>query len=399
MKVTKNLVMQLFQAADMQRWNDKVRPIELYELDKQAHKMIIAYMLARLEEKHTPVNWIEIIEGGIFELLQRTVLTDLRPQVLHRIKEDEEKYRSLNKWAYQELAGAIEPMGAEFCRRYREYFQSSDDSVSKRIISAAHFYASSWEFSFIERANPNGYEIDQIRQKILEDTQKYYDIEGMKLLMLYPRYKDFINLCGELRFQQRWSTTPRLPKTSVLGHMLMVAILSYLFSLQIGACAARRKNNFYTGLFHDLPEVLTRDIISPVKRATSGLADLIKQYEIEEMEKVYELLDPEWHADIKLFTRYEFQNVIHKEGSPVEKSSDEITRYFNSDVYEPRDGGLVKAADEVCAFVEAYTSHQNGISALQFGQAMEQIRASYQGRVIAGIDFAELLDEFNENAS
>ncbi|MDD5605321.1 MAG: HD domain-containing protein [Dehalococcoidales bacterium] len=394
MKITKNLVMLLFKAASMLRWNDKMRPIELCELDKQAHKMIIAYMLARLEEKHTSVSWVGIVEGGIFELLQRTVLTDLRPQIFHRIKENREKYRSLNEWAYQELSPAIEPLGRDFCQRYQEYFQISDNSISKRIVSAAHFYATRWEFAFIERANPNGYEIDQIRRDILRDNQKYYDLEGMKLLALYPNYNDFINLCGELRFQQRWSTTPRLPKTSVLGHMLMVAILSYLFSLQLGACSARRINNFYTGLFHDLPEVLTRDIISPVKKSTSGLADLIKQYEKEEMEKVYALLDPEWHDEIRLFTEDEFANIVHIDGSIVKKSSEEINQHFNHDNYKPRDGSLVKAVDEICAFVEAYTSNENGISAPELSQAMEHIRGAYLGKKIAGISFDALLSEF-----
>ena len=36
---------------------------------------------------------------------------------------------------------------------------------------------------------------------------------------------------------------------------------------------------FLCGLFHDLPEVLTRDIISPVKRSVPGLDELIKKIE------------------------------------------------------------------------------------------------------------------------
>jgi putative hydrolase of HD superfamily len=77
--------------------------------------------------------------------------------------------------------------------------------------------------------------------------------------------RNFIDLCGQLRFQLRWSYLHRIPKTSVLGHMLIVAVLSYLFSLEIGACRKRCYNNYFTGLFHDLPEVLTRDIVHPVK--------------------------------------------------------------------------------------------------------------------------------------
>ncbi|NLE90479.1 MAG: HD domain-containing protein, partial [Dehalococcoidales bacterium] len=130
------------------------------------------------------------------------------------------------------------------------------------------------------------------------------------------------------------------------------------------------------------------------KKSTSGLADLIKQYEKEEMEKVYALLDPEWHDEIRLFTEDEFANIVHIDGSIVKKSSEEINQHFNHDNYKPRDGSLVKAVDEICAFVEAYTSNENGISAPELSQAMEHIRGAYLGKKIAGISFDALLSEF-----
>jgi hypothetical protein len=48
--LTKSFILELFSAAAMQRWNDKIRPVELKELDKQAHKMTIAYFLGKFEE-------------------------------------------------------------------------------------------------------------------------------------------------------------------------------------------------------------------------------------------------------------------------------------------------------------------------------------------------------------
>ena len=38
----------MFSGSYMRRWNDKLRPVELYEIDKQAHKMIVAWMLTLL---------------------------------------------------------------------------------------------------------------------------------------------------------------------------------------------------------------------------------------------------------------------------------------------------------------------------------------------------------------
>ena len=49
--IRKALALRIYDAANMQRWNDKICPVELRELDKQAHKMVIAYMLGKFEEQ------------------------------------------------------------------------------------------------------------------------------------------------------------------------------------------------------------------------------------------------------------------------------------------------------------------------------------------------------------
>ena len=70
MRIRKGFILKLFDGANIQRWNDKIRPVELTELDKQAHKMIIAYVLGKYEENNSDFNWIDIIEGSIFEYLE-----------------------------------------------------------------------------------------------------------------------------------------------------------------------------------------------------------------------------------------------------------------------------------------------------------------------------------------
>jgi len=54
------LIEQFFGAASIQRWNDYPRMVELVELDKQAHKFIIAYFLAKMEVKDS-VNMVSMI--------------------------------------------------------------------------------------------------------------------------------------------------------------------------------------------------------------------------------------------------------------------------------------------------------------------------------------------------
>ena len=79
----------------------------------------------------------------------------------------------------------------------------------------------------------------------------------------------------------------------------------------VEACPKRFYNNFYAGLFHDLPEVLTKDIISPVKGSVEGLKEIIKDYEDYQMkEELFPLLPRPWHEDMKYFSESEFENKI-----------------------------------------------------------------------------------------
>jgi putative hydrolase of HD superfamily len=392
--IRKPLLLKIYDAASMQRWNDKIRPVELIELDKQAHKMIIAYVLAKYEGSDR-FSWSRLIEGGIFEFLHRLVLTDLKPQIFYMIKEDRAKYDQLNRWVCQQLETALSPLGSDFRAKFRDYIRDQREDTPKRILSAAHFYATKWEFDIIERANPSGYEIGEIKKNLEARQEKYYDLRGIQQLALYSNLRNFIDLCGQLRFQTRWSHIHRVPKTSVLGHMLVVAILAYLFSLEIKACPKRCYNNFFTGLFHDLPEVLTRDIISPVKRSIKGLTHLIKRYEKKRMEEeVYHLIPREWHEEMRMFTENEFKSIVAVNGRIVEKRSEEINRRFNRDRYHPRDGEIVEGTDHLAAFMEVYLAMENGINTPELEKAKNSIKGRYEGKTVGGIRFGEIYEDF-----
>jgi putative hydrolase of HD superfamily len=393
--IRKALALRIYDAANMLRWNDKICPVELRELDKQAHKMVIAYILGHFENSRG-FSWRQVIEGGIFEFLHRLVLTDLKPQIFYRIKEDRTKFDQLNRWVVDQLEPVLFPLGSAFRKRFRDYFRDRKQDINRRILSASHFYATKWEFDIIERANPNGYEIAEIKRNLQSEQEKYYDLKGIQQLALYSNLRNFIDLCGQLRFQTRWAHIHRVPKTSVLGHMLVVALLSYLFSLEIRACPRRCYNNFFSGLFHDLPEVLTRDIISPVKRSIKGLTHLIKRYEKERMdEEVYQLIPGEWHSEMRMFTENEFKSVVTLDGKLQRRRSDEITRYFNEDSYNPRDGEIIEATDHLAAFLEVYLALKNGVMNQELLDAKNAIGRRYQGKVIAGISFGETYAEFD----
>ena len=88
--IRKSLLQLMFSGSYMRRWNDKLRPVELYEIDKQAHKMIVAWMLTLLNSGGYSASdqlklQQEVIERGLFDYLYRLVTTDIKPPEFYRI--------------------------------------------------------------------------------------------------------------------------------------------------------------------------------------------------------------------------------------------------------------------------------------------------------------------------
>ena len=393
--VRKGLIDKLYEAASMQRWNDHVRPVEFTELDKQAHKMMIAYVIAKLEEDsgNTP-DWSRLIEGGIFELLQRVVLTDIKPPIFHKMMK--EKGEEVTDYVFSELEVYMSAVGNGFGGRFRQYFTEPEYAEKERqILSAAHYLATKWEFRIIYNSAPKMFGIDETNTEIESRIKDHFDLSSVKDIVA-NKCHDFIDLCGQLRFQQRWAQTPRIPKTSVIGHMYIVAILAYIFSLEMGSGERSKYNNFFCGLFHDLPEVLTRDIVSPVKKNT-GIEELIKEYEgVQVKEKILPLLPEGWHSEINYFTSDEFSNRAIVGGKIIKgMSSEELHEKFSADEHDPIDGRLIRACDELAAFVEASKSIDHGTRSHHLEGAKAYLYEKYRKVKVLDIDFGQIFDYFN----
>ncbi len=395
--IQKELIEKIYIAASMQRWLDHIRPVEFTELDKQAHKMMIAFVIAKYEEGihgKGRLDWIRLIEGGLFEFLQRVVLTDIKPPIFNRIKKRHGAV--LNRLMLENLSGAME--GIEGLQtRFENYLMNPEEaSFEKRILRAAHDLATQWEFRMIYELNRNIYGIDATKKRIENEVEVHYDLAGVQQIVLYKKSQGFIDLCGQLRFQQRWAQTQRIPKTSVLGHMLIVAILSYLLSREITVCKERLYNNYFAALLHDLPEVLTRDIVSPVKRSIEGLEDTIKEIEQELLnESILPLLPGEWHGEMKYFYFHEdpFENkVIENEEVKKILSTDELNEKYDSGIYSPLDGNIIFFCDKLAAYLEAVLSIKHGINSRVLTEARNKIRHRFKHAVIGGIQLGPLFE-------
>ena len=174
--------------------------------------------------------------------------------------------------------------------------------------------------------------------------------------------------------------------------------MAYFFSVEINACPARVINNFFGGLLHDLPEVLTRDIVSPVKRAVKGLDLLIKDIESRQVEEQILPLIPETlHSQIRYFTENEFQSKIILDEKIEIVSTDVINQQYNEANYDPLDGEILRACDHLAAYLEAAISLKHGIRSNHIENAFEALLEDNRGAVVGGIDFGAIYTLFEDS--
>ncbi|SHN51782.1 HD domain-containing protein [Desulfovibrio litoralis] len=420
--IRKSLLQFLMSGVYMKRWNDKLRPTEFYEVDKQAHKMIVAFALAELYAQNRNLNISErqelhatIVKNGIYEYLFRLVITDIKPSILNNIRNKESEFSALAQWGLDETERYVRPLGDALWNDYVQYVKrpklvaknDSIEQVAETILYASHVFSSLWEYKLIEKLNVYDDETNSVLKELRNTLKEYAILDEIKLLEdRHSALYKFVAFCGQLRFQKRWSQVPRVPETSVLGHMFIVAVYAYCFSVVEEACSARCINNFYGGLFHDLPELLTRDIISPVKKATENLANIIQQYEKSEMDKrVFEPLKNAGLTNIlerlKYYLGYEvgseFKECIILDNKVKKIDFNELSTFYNENKYDPKDGSLIKTCDTLAAFIEAYLAVRNGMSSEQLHEALWRMRTEQMKKTtyLKHIHLASLYADFD----
>lgn len=399
--LNKKLVLKIFEAFSIERWNDLIRPFDLIEMDKAAEKMVLAYILGKFEENAgRKINWTWMINASFFDLLKKIALCDIKAPVQALIKQEyPSEYMRLNEWVLNQYKTLIDDN--ELFSQFTIYIGQKagsiplkeEDKLTFHVYQAAHKYSTMRELEMIKPVNEAA-RLTKIEQELNRDIQKFLDLRGLQLLMTKQRPYEFLLKIEQLRFQRRWNQTPKIPNTSVLGHCYFVAISSFILSRQnqINPCEKRIFNNFFSALFHDLPEAVTRDIISPVKQATDELPSIVKHIEDEIVNKELVPLMEDFYVDeLMYFTSDEFENRIIENGKVKHVSYEELNEAYNSDEFSPVDGKLVRLCDHASAFLEADISIKHGITSRHLEDGRDNTLSIYKkGTVINGIDAYDL---------
>ena len=395
----KTVALKIFEAFSIERWNDLVRPFEMIEMDKSAEKAVCAFIIGKFEESRgASIDWSYIIHGIFFDLLKKIALCDIKAPVQRMIRDGyPEQYAKLNEWVVDQYRLIIKD--ARLIEGLSGWLLGGHDgqSPSWRVLRAAHKYSAMREIEMIRMVN-EPFRIVPIEKGLNRDIESFLDLRGMQLLLGKQRPYDFLMEVERLRFQTRWNQTPRIPRTSVLGHSFYTAILSFLLGREVGVSGVREYNNFFSALFHDLPEAVTRDIISPVKRATEALPAIVKEIEDRIVqEELLPLMDEVYRDEIRFFTNSEFENRVgYPDGTCRVATVPELEEASRAPGAKPVDGRLIRAADHISAFIEADRSISYGITSEHLREGKKNILAMYpEGTLVNGFDMASFLRSFS----
>ena len=398
----KKFAHKIFEGFSIQRWNDLIRPFDMVEMDKAAEKMVLAYIIGKFEEnKGNKIDWIWIIYASLFDLLKKIALCDIKAPIQQMLKKEyPEEYLRLNEWVLNQYKSLLSD--EKLFSKFTIYFGQNAGSFSipdelkttVRVYRAAHKFSSIRELQMISVVNEKE-RLGSIDKELQAEIQPYLDLEGLQKLITHQKAFDFLLKIEQLRFQTRWNQTPRVPQTSVLGHCFFVAIMTLLLGRESNPkmCERRIINNFFSALFHDLPEAVTRDIISPVKQATDDLPNNVKKIENEIVNKeLVPLMEDFFVQEIIDFTSDEFSNRIKDaNGNVVTVSWEELNEKYNEDKFFPIDGKLVRIADHLSALMEADISIKHGITSIHLQNGRDGLLYSYkEDEVVNGINVYNL---------
>ncbi|MBQ9627473.1 MAG: hydrolase, partial [Treponema sp.] len=123
------LILKMFEAFSIERWNDLIRPFDLVEMDKAAEKMVLAYIIGKYEEAAgNKINWEWMVNASLFDLFKKIALCDIKAPVQDLIKaEYPDEFLRLNEWVLNQYKPYIDDK--EFFSQFTIYIGQKAKSI------------------------------------------------------------------------------------------------------------------------------------------------------------------------------------------------------------------------------------------------------------------------------
>lgn len=271
----------------IKRWNNFPRIEDITPLDNTWFVIHISLFLAEIEEK----NWKKIdkeylIKKIIFDLFKALILSDINSwtrdyiiniddTIMQKLEDKVLKYLLSFNWD-------------NFLKNdINNILNEKNKELEDNLIIAAKKFAWYHECLVNSRVFLFTYDVamNQI-QDYLEKNKK--NLYSLKILLENDNYKKYLWHIRRLSHATRWSWKKRNYPISVMSHLTVITFISYvLVSLENNSWENYNiLEIMLKSIYHDIPEAITWDIITPTKKAVDWFREILEKVE-EKMMKDY----------------------------------------------------------------------------------------------------------------
>lgn len=234
----------------------------------------------------------------IWRLYTKAYTWDAKPENLEFFRSQIPNFNGLmDDYIYEKMKSqGVE----EFAKFIKEEANRLSPKV-KKVFDAARALASLIEFEELkEKIRPDAKTEteERVSRRICDFSDLPHFLEIAFGVGEYGKIKELLKNISASRYIFRWQGYMSPIKCSILEHMLESAVISYMMNLEKGDVSKEDMlRDFWVLMFHDLSEVWTDDIPSPVKDnmkffvPVSKVLELLNFHTSERVEKLIELVN------------------------------------------------------------------------------------------------------------
>lgn len=347
------LRLMLTRGLSIVRWNNFPRVVDIKQLDNVGATLHTALFLAYHEKQETgkEIDELYLIKKIIFSSLADLVLSDINSGTKSYIKKKSKStFEALYSQAYKYFTSQDSP---EYLHDdFLETLTRKDRVIEDQVFLAAKKYVGYFEAQTNEKVFPFMYEVP-----LYELKKSFSDLSGelvsFRNLLHDQNSQKYLTHIYRLTFAMRWNMRQRFYPISVMSHKVIVAYITYTIAT-VGNYENNEQNDTLSmllrAIYHDVPEVITGDIVTPTKKAVAGFAELLEEVESEMMDDyMFSYISPEYKTYLTPYILHPFDA---SEGKKV-KYADILSALFETKI-EAQKGNQV--FQEIQSKIEAEVS-------------------------------------------
>lgn len=324
------LKLMLTRWLSINRWNNFPRIENVSLLDNLWNAIHIWLFLAYLEEK----NWNKVdreflLKRYIFSSFKTLILSDINSWTREAILEiDKEIFLNLENKALKFLLSLSWPESIK--EDIKNVLEDNSKILELNILKASKKYAWYIECKINQKVYDEMYDVPMM--EIKKSLKKYEEIlPSFKELMNNKDYQRYISHLRRLSHSMRWNQQSRIFPISVMSHLVIITFLSYVIWKMENDKWANLDilELMLKGVYHDIPEAITWDVIAPTKRAVVWFAQALEKVEIKMMDEyLFSCVDNDYKLQV-----YEYMlNPFWWEVWKLVKYADILSSLFESKV-------------------------------------------------------------------